>query len=480
MKKVYPFLSILFLFLLSSSYSHGDLACPDPCNSCHPSFFYDCEGHTDVSILPRVQYGIDIDNHNVIFGTKGHETKKIVLWGLLQTDFQYIRTDDRQLFWPLLTVGPSVPVRDPYEILQFQLKRARLGLDIDLGNCWSGVIEFGLGLCACTSTCSDSASIGYLTLSQAYIEKIYSGNSFKIGYRKVNFGAEKVIHPAKLKTIERSVATNYFSSLNMPCNRHDNDGDSRLALGERHVGLFIDGEYEWIGYGGAVTNSFPGLGVSSTYSNELSVYGNLYVRKDLNGIGVIAGSNFVYKPEGNSSWVNLNLRSRIIGWNPYASIYWKDITLLVEGLGAHVANGSIKSSNSNSKAAKPVGYNVIFSYRLYDCFELVTRYTSIDTDQRGLRIYNVAFPAQNVLAGAGNISLASQTNIFDEADGFYFGFNLYALNEAVKLSAGYEHLTFQGRWGNSNNGVPPNPVNDNFSGDKAKVDAVRARIQIVF
>jgi hypothetical protein len=476
----------------------------DPCDPCPNAFFDTCGDDVAVAPLPKKMYGVDLDNYNVMFGTKGHETKKLTFFGLIQTDFDYIRTDDRRR-------NDANTIKDPFETLHFQMRRVRLGVDADLGNCWSGVIDMELGKCSCDVTCTKSQSNRFFTLQMAYIEKVYAGNSFKFGYRKVNFGAEETTHPAKIKTVEYSLATNYFAGP-VPCLARDCCGDSatvgascssgtnyitgesRLGLSSRHVGLYLDGIFENFGYGLAVTNSFPGLGVSSQYANEIGLYGNAYYMMDLNGLGLIAGVNMAYQPEGNTLWMttaanniqcasspgNEAVRSGIIGWNPYALVYWQSLYILGEMLGARVENGAINTvaseTDSTAQNAKPIGYNIVAAYMINDCWEIVGRYTSIDTDQRGVRISHVILNANDVVAE----NSATETTIFDEADAFYIGFNYYIKNKSIKLAAGYEHATFQGRWGDKETGTLPPTPGDAFAGDKAKVDVFRARVQLVF
>lgn len=562
------------------------------CGTCLPQ---DCATCAPVDVHCHKTYvnPHTLDNCKVRFCGKECETRKLTFSGLIQRDYDYVRVDDRstsifpsvvpndpggaQAFLDSLKSAFGNDVHDPAETGHFQMRRVRLGVDADLGNCWYGRIELDLrakcdvqcaeegfatlvgspsnaadlalvtscktpcgdaqqpvtgsvtGLGALTvnrpranaDACNQSLSNKFFTLNEAYIEKIYEGNSIKLGYKKVNFGAEEGVHAADLPAIERSAATNYFTSFmgHLPCRPTAHCGDSRLGIGNRHVGVFMDGEYHNFGYGVAVTNGFQGLGKSSKYANEVNLYGNAYYDTCISGFNLKLGVNLAYAPEGNSNWQStqgrhiatnnqvpggmvpgaaghpvVSKRSSILAWNPYVNVKWHKLSVLAEMLGARVENGAINVSNQVSSNAKPLGYNIIPTYTWDDNWEIVGRYTHLDTDQRGVRIANVVPCANNVL---GTLP-SSTTNIFDAIDGYYVGLNYFLMNKAVLLSVGYEHIDAKARWGGvtipvsagdvailTAFGIPSGPVMDNgggddFNGDKAKIDAVRARVQLRF
>lgn len=525
--KIAKLLAVFAAFGLVSSAYADDSDCgsclPEDCATCAP---IDIHKHK-VYVNPH-----ELDNCKVRFCGKECETKKLTFGGLIQVDYDYTRTDDRST----LTTS-TTKVNDPFESGHFQMRRVRLGVDADLGNCWYGRIDLDLrpkcetqctsetsgNTTLCSSPCGDPAtstsngqrvnvnacnqslSNKFFTLNEAYIEKIYEGNSFKFGYKKVNFGAEEGVHAAHLKAIERSIATNYFSGFmgRLPCRPTATCGDSRIGLGNRHVGIFMDGEYHAFGYGLAVTNGFQGLGKSSKFANEIGLYGNAYYSADISGFGLTLGLNVGYQPEGNSNWMRTQgtliatanqgsgagtypvtaQRSSVVGWNPYLNLNWHKFSLMAEILGARVQNGAINVSNTSHNNANPLGYNIIPTYMWDDNWEIVGRYSHLDSDERGVRISNIMPDVNDVLA----LAPAPATNIFNEVDAFYVGLNYYMKNKAVKFSVGYEHGDFSGRWGSqaklvSAGGATPVFPNggDDFGGDKAKVDAVRARLQLVF
>lgn len=503
----------------------------------------------------------ELDNCKVRFASKAIDTKRVTFGGLLQADYMYVRTDDRS------TAGK---VNDPFETSDFRMQRVRFDVTADMGNCWYGNLELDLFAKInneCTSeagslvpvviinddpegenlippanqqpldtddinatqcigpcgdpgsgpskerinaeACNQSLSNRYFTLNKAYIEKIYEGNSFKVGYKKVNFGVEENTKVSKLATIERSMVTNYFAGFmgRLPCRASAQCGDSRLGIGNRHVGVFMDGEYHGFGYGVALVNGFQGLGVSSKFGNEVGIYGNAYYDTSLNGFDLKLGVNVGYQPEGNTNWMATQgrhvalanqgrpavasdhpvspVRSSIIGWNPYLKLKWKKLSVLAEVLGSRVENGVINVSNQVSGNAKPLGYNIVSSYQCNERWELVKRFSHLDTDERGVRIGNVVPGGNNVLG----VAPAPLTNIFNEVTAYYVGLNYYIKNKAVKLALGYEHLDFHGRWG-SNLRIPSRVAGllpslaagqgKSFGGDKAKLDAVRARVQVIF
>lgn len=548
--------SLALVLCFSSILAVNAEVCGDPASTCAP---------VDVHCHKRYINPHSLDNCGVRFCAKECELKKLTFGGLIQANFDYIRTDDR---------STNGDVKDPFEALSFR-PRVRFNTIADLGNCWYGLIEFDIvpeGKAQCVQepgssvpfvindaeeiqptpgnqiippaqaqqspdsddpnatrcftpcgdpnpnespeginpdACNQSLSDALFTLQMAYIEKILEGNSIKIGYKKVNFGVEENTKIAAIPAIERSLATNYFTGFmgRLPCRPSAQCGDSRLGIGTRHVGVFLDGEYHGFGYGMAITNGFQGLGKSSKFANEIGLYGNLYYDTCLSGFNVKCGLNLAYQPEGNTNWMATQgkhialanqgvpavdtdhpvtpVRSSILAWNPYLNLRWKKWNLIAELLGVRVENGVINVSNQVSGNAKPLAYNVTSVYKWSEKWETVSRCAHLDTDQRGVRIANVVLGANNVMGKAP----APLTNIFDEATAYYFGLNYYLKNKAVKLAVGYEHIDFHGRWGNNQRipsrvpGLLPSLAagqGNVFSGDKAKLDVVRARVQVVF
>lgn len=459
----------------------------------------------------------DPNNYGVMFGVKGCETKKLIFSGLIQTDYQFIHVEDKANKSDL----------DPSDVNNFLMRRVRFGFEAELGEGWKGVIitEFSgkekqiqYKANADDMFFSDVNDIpnetittnwchGIFGLYAAYIEKYCSGNFFRAGYKKVNFGREELVEASDLKAIERSIVTNYFNG----CQLANVESGSPLGLGERHVGIFMDGVYDHFGYGAAVTNGYKcakscssslkssAASGSVTYSpdNELGVYGNLYYMNDFNCIDMEIGVNFAYQPKGDNFRLQYNVntawspkRGQMFGYNPYAFLKYKGWTLLAEVMGAHIENGGVDGITDVS----PFGVTVMPSYMWNDQLELVARAAYLDTDHRGTRIGTIMHCAPETRT---NVSSDGQDgfsagDIYGKATAWYLGFNYYMMNRAIKFSAGYEYASFEDRHSGNlmtisgeefldpNGFGQPSSTFPAFVNDKSKVHTVRARVQLVF
>jgi len=415
----------------------------------------------------------DIYNYGVMFGTVGCETKKIIFSGLIQTDYQFIVVDDR------------VPdIADPSEVNNFLMRRVRFGVEADLGNNWRGVIvtdfagketqnvytsngdrrSFSTGGINNSPVLANPAN-GPLTMTtdnkhgifglyKAYIEYYCAGNFFRAGYKKVNFVREENVEDYDLKTIERSIATEFFNGTNASSSSNVTSGGP-LDFGERHVGLFVDGMYKNFGYGAALVNGYIGAkACSDPWDNELGIYGNLYYVNEFNCMDVEIGVNGGFQPKGNGDALQFNAfslwglkRGSIWAVNPYITVNWNGWSLLAEIIGAKVQHGAVDGITD----AKPIGLNVIPTYMWNDCFELVFRASYLDTDYRGVRISNVVpcapdtFDLATINVGEGNFDAIPCGDLYNKANAWYVGFNYYMMNRAVKFSAGYEFIRFKDR-----------------------------------
>jgi len=440
----------------------------------------------------------DIYNYGVMFGAVGCETKKIIFSGLIQTDYQFIVMDDR---------APNIP--DPAEVNNFLMRRVRFGVEADLGNNWKGVIvtdfagkdtqnvytsngnaQFinpgeGGGLITGFAGSINNILLTDLTINggallandpltqttdykhgifglyKAYIEKYCAGNFFRAGYKKVNFVREENAEDYDLKTIERSIATEFFNGTNASSSTGVASGGP-LDFGERHIGLFVDGMYKCLGYGAALVNGYMGAkACSDSWDNELGVYGNLYYMNEFNCMNIEIGVNAGYQPKGNGNFLQFNTfpawqlnRGSIWAVNPYITVNWNGWSLLAEFIGAKVEHGAVDGMTD----AKPIGVNVIPTYTWNDCFELVFRGSYLDTDHRGVRISNVAPCAPDTVELQGShplvVGLVPNTvgwialpggDLYNKVNAWYVGFNYYMANRAVKFSAGYEFIRFKDR-----------------------------------
>lgn len=433
---------------------------------------------------------MDTNNYGVMFGTKGAETKKLSFCGLIQADHNLIVTEDH--------ANNDI---DPDDRNNFLMRRVRVGFDADLGNDWRGVAVLHFNgsryddlYPSITAIGDDQTSTptvvttankhGIFGIDRAYIEKSYNGTSFKAGYKKVNFGREENTEACHLKAIERSIANEFMNGYAVA----GNIAGSSLGIGSRHVGLYMDGMYNGIGYGLSVVNGFQGNGLSKVSSNELGVYANLYYACEFNCMDLEFGINGGFQPKGNNhtlTFVNfgtdaqLNKRASIAAINPYIMATWQKFSVLAEFLGAKVERGAIDGFTD----ASPYGVTVMPSYMVNDQLELVGRYSYLDTDSRGARISTVVPGGVDTKkASFTNVTatnaIASAGDVYSEAFAWYAGFNYFMMNKAIKLSGGYEYIEFSDRHDGSNATTTVNK--DGFKGGKTSVHAIRTRVQLVF
>lgn len=130
----------------------------------------------------------------------------------------------------------------------FIMRRMFLGMDASLGSGWSAQVIADFG----------RASDGYL--EYAYISKKMDYDFLKgradFGYKKIVFAVEEYMSASKLLTIERSLATRYFT---------EGNNGRRLGFGGRHTGAYWQGkipQLEGLEYGVSVTNSYNNNPVS--------------------------------------------------------------------------------------------------------------------------------------------------------------------------------------------------------------------------
>jgi phosphate-selective porin len=353
--------------------------------------------------------------------------KNIRINGRLQVQHDYLSYENK---------GGS----NPSDVNQVLLRRVRLGARADIGEGMTGFINAEFG--------NDDARLSDAILSY----KAGSVGTLTVGYQKVNFGAEENTSSASIKTVERSLASRYFNESN---------NGRRLGFGSRHVGLYWNGKLEGVdglGYGVAITNTQGGGSFSgSGLNNSLAYWANVYYSSPFENGDLTFGVNFGYNPEGNSKDATDTAKSQtnhIIGYNPYVKLNYGDFSLLAEYIGGEVKNGS-RDGKSN---AAPWGFHIIPSYKISDAFEVVLRYSHIDTDGRGI----------NPSDGFRNLN---SVGTFNKGNAYYAGFNWYIRGNNVKLSSGYEYGDFSDRHVSGNN----------FSGsNKGESHTIRTRLQFLF
>lgn len=441
-----------------------------------------------------------------MFAAKGCDTQRITIGGHIAAAYQWVDVKDK-----------ASNASDPSEYNNFYMKHIRLFVAAELGCGWSGLmnIDFagasgrtqtftpgtvlaGVSTLESSCECRDQCRI---YVDRAYIQKVWCDTSFRLGYQKVSFGVEENTPDAYLKTINRSVASNFFTNLGhrafpiptVIVNDAPFCGANVAGLpfggnrfGGRHVGLYAAGEICDFHWNAAVVNGYQGLCRNSTpFSNDLGFYAGIAYEFGFDCVDMLIGINAGYQKDGATITdpdITSGSARKVYGFNPYLMLNFNCFSLLAEFMWAHVDRGKITSLNSDGD---PHGFTILPTYMINDCWELVGRFSYVNSENMGLTINETFGCVPNngrvtpVPGGASTPSFIGDRVIFDKAYAYYLGVNYYpmgCLNQAVKASLGVEQVEYKNRFQCS----PVVGQFGTFTGPKARVTAVRAQLQLLF
>lgn len=472
-------------------------------------------------------------NEYPMFVAKGCQTSRITVGGFVAANYQWVDVDD-DLDGPRFLIDDTIEVtagthEDPKPFNNFYLKNIRLYLSADLCDNWRALLsvdfagkeDFRSRWCANNGTagaqfvessfeCRDRLP---LYIDRAYIEKKWCYSTLRFGYQKVNFGAEEVIPDEFVKTVNRSVATNFFVNLGRRAVFGEYIPGVRTTLftnnhgfADRHAGIFLTGDYCNFHYSLAVVNGFQGLCRNSTnFNNELGYFAGVAYENNICDTDILIGINAGFKPLGaNWSRDGVVITAECINtpvcvgnfanddddhalWaiNPYILANWNCFSFLAEMLWGHVEHAKLTNLRSD---AHPWGFNFIPSYMFNDCWEIVGRISYLNTNKMGTTIHQ-AFGAapdhgtvQNRLqvgqCRAGDSFISSEV-LFEKVTAGYIGINWYTACQAVKFTLGYECAKFK----NAFFGLIKTDERfqgGDFNHQKVFVNAVRAQVQLMF
>lgn len=341
----------------------------------------------------------------------------------------------------------------------FTLQYVKLGVEADVGAGWSGTIvtDFGNGI----------SGTNYLdkVIASKKFDLDYLNGRLDLGLRKVNMGYEQNMCDFGQLTIDRSVATYFFT-------RADGNDSVAKNFGSRTVGVFWEGniaQVEGLYYSAAVTSSVSeGSENVLKASNSLSFWAATGFKKvaEINGesISYDLGLNFGYAPQGSSTSINAATNTGSIwGINPYASINWRGLTAIGEFFFQQVED---YSATSVGTCRSPFGANATVAYKMdmgeWGALEPVARFSFVASN--GLGVTNATIAANGFSSGSG-LS-------FDNAMTAYIGVNWYITN-AVKTSLGYEYGYF---YDNATEGQAAG-AGENV---RAYGNTIRAQVQVLF
>ena len=377
-----------------------------------------------------------LSKDNVKIVAKDKNVKGIKITGRVQTQYENINVEG----FGAAGTSHATSKND------FIMRRLFLGAEANLGSGWSGTVVADFG------RSGDDKNY----LENAYITKAIDWEllhgKLDIGYKKVNFGFEENTSASKLLSVERSLATRYWT---------EGNNGRRLGFGARHTGIFWNGkidEIEGLEYGAAVTSPYNDnpTEIPSSADNTLAYWANVaYSGSIEEDISFKIGVNFGYSPDTTSTNVS---GGSVWGLNPYVTANLYGFNIWGEFLISGIENGDI----TRTEDATPMGVNVGIEYR-FDIGEWgkigpTVRYSWLDTDGRGVSVSD----------GIRNANNAPGYSSFYAAQSVYAGVNWYIMDDSVKFQLGYEWAQF--------NGTPSNKSASNF----AESNTVRAQMQILF
>jgi len=418
----------------------------------------------------------------VMVTAKDATVKGLKLEGLIQTQFDAITTADK-------AAGAS----NPPSTDQFFIRRAYLGALADLGNGWTGeiVFDFSAGLKNPGGYQGNGSNASQNSFEKVIITKKLEDfyGAVTAGYQKVNFTQEEYTSSAAVKPIERSVVSNFFDTA------YKGDSSRRLGFANRHNGIFWDGKLPNTGfsYGVAVSTGIQnsiaygpssGATTSATYTgglNRLGTWAYVSYAGKAGDFGYKAGLNFGYSADGNSIQASatspLTQANSVWGYNPVLSLtYGKSAQLDAEFIQTLVTNGRQKGTvGTATELASPFGFTITPSYKINDNWEVVGRYSYLNTDGRGTAISDVVNNGADAPIPAGTAAAT-----FNDVQSFYLELNWYPLGgSSVKFAHGYEFDQFDNRsiaiTSAANGSVPYG-----LTGPRANVSGVRARLSLAF
>lgn len=319
---------------------------------------------------------------------KEDATKRLTISGRVQ--FQYAHIDTEQ--------GTVNPVT----VNQFMARRLYLGVAADMGEGFSGEI---------VNNFADN------TLDKALVTADTNFGKFEIGYRKTYVVVEETTSSSKMPTVERSLATRYFTE-----GKTAQGGD----LGGRHTGIFYTGkEGNWT-YGASIFGTkFADQGAANATNNNDLGYGLTvgYKNKVSDAEVYAAGLNYVASGFAGTGTPAISELSLL---NPYVDVTLGDTNVVAELI--------VADFKDVAGSPSPTGLNVTVVQKLNDSWSAVARYSSLDADGR------------NSIDVSDSIRRGNDTGMsttFTKADSIYLGVIYKISGDNVKLTAGYEMANFK-------------------------------------
>ncbi|MFQ3671878.1 MAG: porin, partial [Verrucomicrobiia bacterium] len=374
----------------------------------------------------------------------GQAARWIQLRGILHAQYDHLETNSK---------AGVIDPRDPEMENVLFIRRLRLYAERDLGGGFyvEGAGEYDEHAQGRPPLKLFNANAGWRPIDEFHL---------MFGFDKVPFSHEENISSARIKTVERSVASRTFTKL----------GD----LGEQHVRLAVAGRFRdvldgavgildrydlhyeaaiahpsedasalWDADPSGTRSSMPAPSYYFRLAHEFrTAWGDLDV-----------GADFAYAPSFRARGSNQPTGAQAVspffnynkGWFNLMG-QWMGLTYVRDD-----ANGNVRRS--------PTGFTIQPSFFVHPKWEIVTMYSTFDTNGDEAIRFN-----QSVRNAP---TFYPEDRRFDNIHQFYLGFNHYIKGNDIKLSTGIERIEADGARANR-------PV----SAEDAWV--VRARLQLLF
>ena len=372
---------------------------------------------------------------------------------------------------------------------QFLMRRLYVELLADIGEGISGNIVLD------TSGNTTSSSTSWL--DRAIVSHTSDIGTFDVGYKKVTWGYEESTlsslfkaSSSKLLTVERGITNRYWNEgENGNANRSDG---RRLGFGAHHLGLHYSSVINPQGfeYGVSVVNSAQGRVTEGNGSNDLGYYANVVWNNKVSdnekyAVGVNYGkTKYFAATAGTSPAVPASTLADMEGYNPFVQVQYFNWTVSGEYLSTKVTSSKDAVANTNDDDDhKPTGYNATVAYKINDNWEGVARYTSLNTDNRGVKISDGERGFSTKTNAAAPAAFGNSDAAWNRSDAIYLGLNYYfsipvaggatVNGPNAKIQLGLERANFNGKISYSGGHASHNS-------DEAHVDALRVQAQVAF
>lgn len=273
--------------------------------------------------------------------------------------------------------------------------------------------------------------------------------SVAFAFDKVPFIIEETTSSRMIKTVERSIATRFFSSI----------GD----LGEQKTGVFFDGEIGNAYYSAALVN--PGDDAGDFFNRRAADPG----REQTSRFSYYGRAGYIFETDygtfnvgGDFAYVPNDFRGRAnataYGYSGHLRYEFGRWALMGQYVGASYQRDQAAGQNDVS----PFGFTIQPSVMIAPRWELVGAVSHVDT--------NGAYAIRLNQIGRSTVPTNYPNDReYDNATGYYLGFNHFIRGNSVKLSLGVERIEA------ANVKIRPQ-----LTTHKEVAHGVRTRLQILF